>query len=416
MIALSSQAQVVMKFSSAPCLNEAVPLTRRQIPWWSDLSEAAQAALQLPALTGSDIFSENFDLIVVGAGIAGLSAALAAAKLGLSVLCLEAGSTIGLGATGRNAGILCAGINMPIAEAPQGGESGKLWLATAQALSETALAAKQPGSLIRLTQRGGLGLATSKTAVKRLQQEARARTAAGLNAHMLGVSEVEKMSDGRLNLETVQGAICYPDEGNIQPLTLLAQTAADARALGVQIVGSAAVVACEENKNAGQTWQVKLSSGQTLQAMAMIKAVGPTAAPSARIYALSFALDLPESFPLFWDAAPYVYYDYRPGNGRLTTSGGRYGRIGEDTAIDERYHARMAAATTAWLPELQGRKPEYTWAVDLEVASDLVPHLTPLGRERRAYAIDGLGALGVMPGVVLARQAVMKLAQELKTK
>ncbi|MBU6450800.1 MAG: FAD-dependent oxidoreductase [Cyanobacteria bacterium REEB67] len=405
-----------MKFSSAPCLNEAAPLTRRLIPWWSDLSEAAQAALQIPALADGDIFSEKFDLIVVGAGIAGLSATLAAAKLGLSVLCLEAGSTIGLGATGRNAGILCAGINMPITEAPQGGESGQLWLATAQALSETALAAKQLGSLIRLTQRGGLGLATSKTAVKRLQQEAKARTAAGLNAHMLGVSEVKKMSDGRLNLEAVQAAICYPDEGNIQPLTLLAQTAADARALGAQIVGGASVVSCEENKNAAATWRVKLSTGQTLHAPTLIKAVGPTAAPTARIYALSFAVDLPESFPLFWDAAPYIYYDFRPGNGRLTTSGGRYARVGEDRATDLRYHARMAAATTTWLPELRGHTPEYTWAVDLEVASDLVPHLTPLGREKRAYAIDGLGALGVMPGVVLARQAASKLAQKLKTK
>jgi len=408
-----------MKPSNATCLDQPDILTGAKIPWWADLSQAARAALSLPT-PDSDreacqkILASTYDVIVVGAGVAGLSATLEAARLGLRVLCLEAGPVIGLGATGRNAGILCAGINMPIADAPQDNEAGQLWRQTAITLKEMQAKSEEKGSLVRVTQRGGLGLATSKTAVKRLVQEAKARTDAGLNAHMIDCASVKKMSGGRLNLKGVLGAICYPDEGSIHPLTLLAQLAHDARTCGAQFVGRARVVEARE-VNAPRTaggkasiWQMRLDDGSLVVAPLVIKAVGPTAAPTARIYALAFKIDLPSDFPLFWDAAPYVYYDFRAGDGRLTASGGRYAKVGGGR--DPHYHKNMAAAAKRWLPELARHEPTFKWAVDIEVAHDLVPHLTPLGQSDRGFAIDGLGALGVLPGVVLGRQAAQRLA------
>jgi len=407
-----------MKLSAATCLQEPLNSTRDKIPWWQDLNAATRDALTLPSLqTDGDVCAhllrDEYDVLVVGAGVAGLSATLEAARLGLSVLCIEAGSVIGLGATGRNAGILCAGINMPIAAAPQDAESGQLWRQTAVTLKEIQELSQKAKSLVQVTQRGGLGLARSKTAVKRLVQEAKARTAAGLNAHMIDTAEVAKMSSGRLNLEGVEAAICYPDEGSIQPLTLLAQLASDARLAGAKFIGGATVTGAKEVDG----WELELVGGAKVCGRFLIKAVGPTSAPTARIYALSFECALPDDFPLFWDAAPYVYYDFRAGNGRLTASGGRYAKVGGGS--DERYHANMAAAARHWMPELEGQEPCHTWAVDIEVAHDLVPHLTPLGKSSdwhkrdhklcRGYSIDGLGALGVLPGVVLGRQAAQKL-------
>jgi glycine/D-amino acid oxidase-like deaminating enzyme len=407
--------KVAMKLSTASCLEQPEMLTGAKIPWWADLTTGAREALSLPHLTNDpavcrEILSQNFDVIVVGAGVAGLSATGEAARLGLRALCLEAGPVIGLGATGRNAGILCAGINMPIAQAPQDNEAGQLWRQTAVTLKEMQTKSQAKNSLVRVTQRGGLGLATSKTAVKRLIQEAKARTDAGLNAHMLETAEVKKMSDGRLNLKGVLAAICYPDEGSIQPLTLLAQLAQDARAHGAKFIGGARVVESKETAGAkGGNWQLKLEDGSIVTAPLLIKAVGPTAAPTARIYALAFKIDLPQDFPLFWDAAPYVYYDFRAGDGRLTASGGRYASVGGGR--DDHYHHNMAAAARHWLPELTKHEPTHKWAVDIEVAHDLVPHLTPLGKSKRGFAIDGLGALGVLPGVVLGRQAAGRLAK-----
>ena len=408
-----------MKLSAATCLQEPLNSTRDKIPWWQDLNAATRAALTLPSLQNEHgecarILGREYDVVVVGAGVAGLSATVEATRLGLSVLCLEAGAVIGLGATGRNAGILCAGINMPIAQAPQDAECGQLWRQTAVALKEIQMRSQTKGSLVQVTQRGGLGLARSKTAVKRLVQEAKARTAAGLSAHMIECAEVSRMSGGRLNLRGVEAAICYPDEGSIQPLTLLAQLAQDARLAGAEFIGGATVTGAKE----GAVWEIELVGGDKVRARHLIKAVGPTSAPTARIYALSFNCALPDDFPLFWDAAPYVYYDFRAGNGRLTASGGRYAKVGGGS--DARYHANMADAARDWMPELVGQEPCHTWAVDIEVAHDLVPHLTPLGKGSpwhnrdhnlcRGYSIDGLGALGVLPGVVLGRQAAQKLA------
>ena len=171
-------------------------------------------------------------------------------------------------------------------------------------------------------------------------------------------------------------------------------------------MGQAHVTACKEIDEGSDRcrWQLTLAHGGEIEARGLISAVGPTARPNARIFALAFAADLPGNFPLFWDASPYTYADFRPGNGRLTVSGGRYGRAGV-TRRDAAYYKGLADKARHWLPELVGKEPEFTWAVDLEVAADMVPALRVLGGKAPGVAIEGLGALGVLPGIVLGRQA-----------
>jgi hypothetical protein len=154
----------------------------------------------------------------------------------------------------------------------------------------------------------------------------------------------------------------------------------------------------------GSHWHITLAGGTVMQAKGLISAVGPTSKPTARIFALAFAADLPDNFPLFWDASPYTYADFRSGNGRLTVSGGRYGRAGA-TRHDANYYKRLADAARRWLPELTGQEPIFTWAVDLDVAAGMIPRLRILGNAAPGVAIEGLGALGVLPGIVLGRRA-----------
>jgi len=208
---------------------------------------------------------------------------------------------------------------------------------------------------------------------------------------------------GRLDISTVVGALWLPDEGRIQPLTLLAYLAHRARNAGVELVGQASVVKYQETTTGEDyIWQLTLADGQMLKTQGLIRATGPTIEPNARIYALSFDIELPNTFPLFWDAAPYTYADFRPGNGRLTVSGGRYGRA-QVTRHDATYYKRLAAAARHWLPELAGQVPSYTWGVDLNVTADMIPELHTLGKN--ALSIDGLGALGVLPGIILGKRA-----------
>src|SRR5262249_11528055 len=150
---------------------------------------------------------------------------------------------------------------------------------------------------------------------------------------------------------------------------LLAHLAAQARRAGATLAGEAWVRHFEEEHCCADRahWRLTLAGGNTIAARGLILAVGPTVAPTARIYALAFRAELPDGFPLFWDAAPYTYADYRPGNGRLTVSGGRYGRAG-GSPREAAYHARLADAARHWLPELAGAAPTHAWAVDLAVA------------------------------------------------
>ncbi len=383
---------------------------QQHIPWWQGLDEAAYVQLKLPAIETLTLHS--FDVGVIGGGVAGLSAALSARQAGASVLVLEREAMLGYGATGRNAGILSAGINMHLVDLPLNGPAAAFWPATTKMLLSLVHEARQPDAILAASLTGAISLAESASAARKLAREARARVQMGLRAEMWTARQVAEATAGRLNTQSVVGALWLPDEGRLQPLTLLAHLAQKARAIGVQFAGQAEVTSTEEiqQKAGSHCWQVMLSNGITIDAAMLIHAVGPTSQPNARIFALAFGADLPATFPLFWDAAPYTYTDFRPGNGRLTVSGGRYGKVG-GTRYDDNYFKRLAAAARRWLPELTGTEPPYTWAVDLAVTADMIPTLRSTGNRAPAYAIEGLGSLGVLPGMVLGQRVGELVAQ-----
>jgi len=346
------------------------------------------------------------DVVVIGGGVAGLSAALKARAMGAEVLLLEKETTLGYGATGRNAGILSAGINMSMTDLPVDDPARAFWPETTRVLQELIAEAQQPGNLLSAHLTGSLCLAETKNAARKLTREVAARQKAGLRAELWTPAQVSQATQCRLNVQTVINAVWLPDEGCIQPLTLLAYLAQKARACGVLIAGQTQVTSCQEmmRGSGGHYWQLRLADSSSVQTRGIITAVGPTVQADARIYALAFAADFPDTFPLFWDASPYTYADYRPGNGRLSVSGGRYGRAGV-RRHDARYHQHLVDSARHWLPELAHKEPQFTWAVDLHVEADMVPNLRTLGEVAPGVAIEGLGALGVLPGIVLARQA-----------
>ncbi len=373
------------------------------IPWWNTLDSTVITELTLSPL--EDLHAQVYDVVIIGGGVAGLSAAVSASMAGAHVLLLEREAMLGYGATGRNAGILSAGVNMHIADLPPDSPGALFWPETTRVLLALVEEAKRPDSILLAHLTGAISLAESQHAAKKLAREARVRIAAGLRAEMWSPEQVTEATQGRLDTRSVVNALWLPDEGRIHPLTLLASLAKQARQAGVELVGQANVMRYQEISTSGShKWLLILADGRTITTRGLIRATGPTTEPNARIYALAFGVELPATFPLFWDAAPYTYADFRPGNGRLTVSGGRYGHAGV-TRNDVTYYRRLADAARHWLPELTGQEPLYTWGVDLDVTANMIPALHILGEKASGLSIDGLGALGVLPGIVLGRRA-----------
>ncbi len=181
-----------------------LPKNTLSVPWWNGLSPAVAAEL---ALSPVEILPpEHFDVVVIGAGVAGLSAALSASQMGARVLVLEKEERIGHGATGRNAGILSAGINMSLAELPGNSEEAAFWPETTQVLLSLVAEAARPGSLLKAHLTGALSLAETASAARRLAREARARVALGLHAESWTAEQVVEATDGRLNVQMQMGS------------------------------------------------------------------------------------------------------------------------------------------------------------------------------------------------------------------
>ena len=160
------------------------------VPWWRELDSTTYAELELSSLAASH--DESVDVIVIGSGVAGLSAAISARSLGASVLLLEKEAHLGLGATGRNAGILSAGINMSFADLPPDSPDADFWPETTQLLLSLVEESAQPGSILFARLTGAISLAENLRAARNLAREARRRTAAGLRDELWTPSQVTK--------------------------------------------------------------------------------------------------------------------------------------------------------------------------------------------------------------------------------
>jgi len=172
------------------------------------------------------------ELLIVGGGIVGLSAAIAAAQSGAAVTLVDAGVNAG---TTANAGSLHVQLQSRFMrlypeQAPNVEASLPLYLEAVREWDRLE-ALHGPFEMVR---KGGLMLAEDAEQLRFLEAKAQREAARGLDVEMLDRAALERIAPW-LGPQIVGAELCR-DEGKLNPLTANIRLRAVARQLGVSFV------------------------------------------------------------------------------------------------------------------------------------------------------------------------------------
>jgi gamma-glutamylputrescine oxidase len=349
-----------------------------------------------PPLQGS----VRADLVVVGGGATGLSAALHGAKAGLSVVVLE-GGRIGWGASGRNGGQIIPGLRKGAAElvALIGRERAK-------ALFDLALEARE--LVVGLIAEHAIDCDLRLTG--HLLGAAKASDMRGFEAEVAALREVmayphaELLDAAATRAEAAtpyHGAILDRLGGHLHPLNYALGLAEAARRAGVALYEGSPVVALDQGLS--RVW-VTTSSGAEVRAShavlagdALLHGLAPQVESRIMPVANYLAATEPLADPKALIAADRAVSDSRfvvnyyrlSRDGRLLFGGGE--RYTPDPPRDMAGFARRHME--AVFPSLRGVRIDHAWGGLVSVTRSRLPHLGRIGEVVFAHGYSGLGVV-----------------------
>jgi gamma-glutamylputrescine oxidase len=360
----------------------------------SYMAATATPLAPFPALTGE----EDADLVVVGGGCTGLSAALHAAERGLSVVLLE-GGRIGWGASGRNGGQMIPGLRKGAHElvALYGRERGR-------ALFQLVLEARS--LVFDLVERHGIACDLHAT------------------GHFLGAVKARHMADLEAEVRCLQDVMRYPHAalldapaarevvdtpyhgglfdgwgGHLHPLNYTIGLAKAASAAGVRIYEQSTAVKLDRHgklrvatkAGAVTARHVVLAGDALLQGLEhrVNDRIMPVANYVVATEPLPDAEALIPSDAAVSDTRFVVNYYRRTPDGRLLFGGGeRYTPDPpRDMAAFVRPHLEKA------FPQIAGARIDYAWGGLVSVTNSRLPHVGRVGEVYYAHGYSGMGVL-----------------------
>lgn len=354
----------------------------------------------------SDELPARSDVVVVGAGITGLAAALQAARAGRSVTVLEA-RRAGSGTTGRSTAKLSVLQGTRLSSIAHRHPA-----AVVSAYVEANLAAQRwllelcERLAVPVQRRAAVTYATSSAGARTVRRELEAARGAGLP-----VGWVERDDDLPF---PITGAVRLEDQAQVDPAVLVAAMAREARALGVRLVEGVRVT-----RVAGQDpVRVSSSAGQVEAGLVVVATGTPILDRGAffgrqtaqRSYSVAFRTRLPavDGMYLSADQPSRSLRDVpdRPEGPVLLVGGAGHptGRVREHAVrIDE-----IRAWTAEWYPDAEELA---AWsAQDYEPAREL-PFAGPaLPGADRIWVMGGFAKWGMTNGPAAALALAGRLA------
>lgn len=210
---------------------------------------------------------QTADVVIVGGGIQGLSTALHAARLGMSVQVLDAGD-IGQGASGLNGGQVIPGLKYDPEWLLQnfGPERGEALVNFAASTADAVFDLIHDEKLaVPFVRNGWIQAAHTETALKAAANRDRQWRARGADVRLLSQSEIAAKTGAKGYL----GGWLDRRAGVIDPLAYTSELARAATAAGVKIAERQKVVRL--GKNTGG-WRISTENGTDLQAKAVVLA------------------------------------------------------------------------------------------------------------------------------------------------
>jgi gamma-glutamylputrescine oxidase len=354
------------------------------------------------------------DLCVIGGGCTGLSAALHAAELGLSVVLLE-GGRVGWGASGRNGGQIIPGLRKGAVEliARYGRDE-------ARALFDLALEAR--GLVLDLIRRHAIACDLKLTghlaaAAKPSDMDHYGREAEAL-ARVMDYPQTRLVSRSEIARELASpgyhGGLIDELGGHYHPLNYTLGLARAAGATGAVIYETSPALTIAktagglrvETPLGGVKAQKVVLAGDALLAERLAPRVAACIMPVANYIVATEPLDNPASLIArdlaVSDSRFVVNYFRLTAEGRMLFGGGeRYStRPPRDIATFAGAHMRRV------FPQLSTARIDYAWGGLVSVTRTRLPHLGQDGGVYFAHGYSGLGAiLSSLAGKLIAQAA-----------
>lgn len=336
------------------------------------------------------------DVVIIGGGVMGMSAAYHLARRGAKVTLLEAEQFFGTGSTALNAGgfrhQFSTGVNI---------ELSKLSLSMLQRFEEEF---EQP---VAYNPCGYLFLLSSDKDVAAFQRNVAVQHAHGVMTKWLSPSEIAEMAP-QVNLDGIIGATFYERDGLVDPNAVLqgyvrgASRAGATLRSGVRVTGanvkSGVIEALHTTAGDISGGTFLLAAGPWSGAVGKSLGVDIPVVPIKRQIAVTAPITgLTRAFPFVIDFAQSLYFHYE-GGAILTGMSNHAEQPGFDTTVDEAWREVHVAAAMERLPMLAESAIAHEWAGLYEVTPDDQPIIGKLPQLENLYSCTGFSGHGLMHG------------------
>jgi glycine/D-amino acid oxidase-like deaminating enzyme len=360
---------------------------------------------------------ETVDLAVIGGGFTGCATALEAARMGASVLLLEA-HRVAHGGSGRNVGLVNAGLWLPpetILRQMGEAEGKRLVEALAAGPQLTFDVIAREGIDCEPVRAGTLHLAHASSGLDDLRDRFRQGNRLGAPLQLLDDQEVAR----RTGSAAFHGALFDPRAGTVQPLSYCCGLARAAQEKGARLCERSPVTSVAYRHG---SWHL-VANGHTVRARALLMAMNayherlstPLRPAFSTVHFSQYAtgpLSEAERARILpggegcWDTALVMSSVRVDQSGRLILGG-----MGNADGPGARIHRDWARRKLRELyPDLAEVGFTHSWQGKIAMTSDHIPKVVQVGPG--GYAVFGYSGRGIAPGTVFGTAAARALIED----